>query len=140
MEAEFFLKLDGIKGDSTSAGHKGEIELLSWSLSSPQVSPRYSAGTEAGKVTATAFSVMKTNDGASYPLFLLNTNGDEIPNGVVTISRKGASSWLLRYKFTKLTVENIQWSGSGSSDDRPLEYVTFKFKDGKLDPHSTAPP
>ena len=31
-KTDFFLKLDGIKGESTDAKHKGEIEIESFSL------------------------------------------------------------------------------------------------------------
>jgi type VI secretion system secreted protein Hcp len=135
MGVEYFLKLDGIKGDSTRAGHEGEIELLSWKLSSWQGESRPvgSGGGGAGKVTITTFSVHKKTDSTSRSLFLLLNNGREIPTGVMTMYRQGASSWMLRYKFTKLTVEDV-YPGPDA------ESLVFKFKEGGLDPHSTAPP
>ena len=37
---DYFLKLDGIPGESTDAKHKGEIDVLSWSWGeSPEIAP-----------------------------------------------------------------------------------------------------
>ena len=30
-QADYFLKIPGVDGESTDAGHKNEIEILSWS-------------------------------------------------------------------------------------------------------------
>ena len=31
MATDYFLKIDGIKGESKDAKHKGEIDMLAWS-------------------------------------------------------------------------------------------------------------
>jgi type VI protein secretion system component Hcp len=31
MAEKWFLKIDGVEGESTDAAHKGEIDVLSWS-------------------------------------------------------------------------------------------------------------
>ena len=50
MVVDYFLKLDGIEGDSTDAKHKGELKLesFSWGLAQT-VAPARGAGGGAGK-------------------------------------------------------------------------------------------
>ena len=49
---DYFLKLDGIPGESIDAKHKGEIDVLSWSWgeSQPSAADRRAAARGAGKV------------------------------------------------------------------------------------------
>ena len=46
MASDIFLKVDGIKGESTDVNHKDEIEVLSWSWGVTQT-PGSSAGSGA---------------------------------------------------------------------------------------------
>ena len=38
MAVDYFLKLDGIQGESVDANHKDEIQILSWSWGGSQQS------------------------------------------------------------------------------------------------------
>ena len=40
MALDYFLKLDGIPGESVDAKHKGEIDVLSWSWGESQPTRR----------------------------------------------------------------------------------------------------
>ena len=39
MAVDYFLKLDGIEGESADSNHKNEIQIMSWSWGASQVSP-----------------------------------------------------------------------------------------------------
>ena len=51
MAVDFFLKLDGIKGESADAKHKDEIDIesFSWGMTQP-ASSHLAGGAGAGKV------------------------------------------------------------------------------------------
>ena len=49
MAVDFFLKIDGIPGESTDAKHKDEIDVLSWSWGANQTGTMsYGGGGGAG--------------------------------------------------------------------------------------------
>src|SRR5260370_11825073 len=58
--SDFFLKIDGIDGESHDAFHKGSLELESWNWGQSQPVSRSSGGSGAGKVQMeTFFCTMK---------------------------------------------------------------------------------
>ena len=52
MAVDYFLKLDGIQGESADTNHKDEIQIMSWSWGGSQVSSvAGTGGSGAGKAT-----------------------------------------------------------------------------------------
>ena len=67
---DYFLKLDGITGESADSKHKGEIEVLSFSFAESQVGPMgIGGGGGAGKVEMSDFSFTARTSKASPQLF-----------------------------------------------------------------------
>ena len=60
---DYFIKFDGIKGESADAKHKDEIDIESWSWGETHAGPRPGAAAAgAGKVSMQDFQfVMKLN-------------------------------------------------------------------------------
>ena len=59
MAVDYYLKLEGIEGESQDSSHKNEIQLLSWSWGASNVSSvAGTGGSGAGKVDLSDFSVM----------------------------------------------------------------------------------
>ena len=136
MAYDAFLKLDGIQGESQKDNHKQEIDLMSFSWgASNSSSVGTGTGASTGKVSVSDFSIMKTTDSSSPPLFQKCCDGTVIATGVVTLQRQtnqGAQAYLV-YNFTNVYVTSIQWSGSGGSGDSPMESVSFCFEKGTVD-------
>jgi type VI secretion system secreted protein Hcp len=126
---DYFLKLDGIEGESHDAKHKGEIDLESWSWGESQ-SGTHSAGGGggAGKVAMQDFHfVMKINK-ASPKLFLLCANGQHIKKAVLTCRKAGKDQQeFLKIEFTDLLVSSYQTGGSGHSDILPTDQISLNF-------------
>jgi len=126
---DYFLKLDGIEGESHDAKHKGEIDLESWSWGESQ-SGTHSAGGGggAGKVAMQDFHfVMKINK-ASPKLFLLCANGQHIKKAVLTCRKAGKDQQeFLKIEFTDLLVSSYQTGGSGHSDIVPTDQISLNF-------------
>ena len=136
MAYDAFLKLDGIQGESQKDNHKQEIDLMSFSWgASNSSSVGTGTGASTGKVSVSDFSIMKSTDSSSPPLFQKCCDGTVIATGVVTLQRQtnqGAQAYLV-YNFTNVYVTSIQWSGSGGSGDSPMESVSFCFEKGTVD-------
>ena len=136
MAYDAFLKLDGVKGESQKQNHAGEIDLMSFSWgASNSSSVGTGTGSSSGKVTVHDFSVTKTTDSSSAPMFQKCCDGTTFATAVVTLQRQtnsGAMAYLV-YNFTNVYVTSIQWSGSGGSGDTPMESVSFAFETCTID-------
>jgi type VI secretion system secreted protein Hcp len=97
-----FLKLDGIKGESADAKHKGEIDIssFSWGLSQTGVSGTGGGG-GAGKVKVHDISFTKKTDASSPLLFLNCANGAHIKEASFVVRKAGGAQ--LEYLKIKLT-------------------------------------
>ena len=51
-QVDYFLKIDGIDGESTDAKHKGEIDLQSWGFGASQSGTMHSGGGGGGRCEA----------------------------------------------------------------------------------------
>lgn len=126
---DYFLKLDGIEGESFDAKHKGEIDLESWSWGASQ-SGTFAAGGGggAGKVHMQDFHfVMKVNK-ASPRLMLACASGDHIKKAILTCRKAGKEQQeFMKVTFTDLLVSSYQTGGSGQGDVVPTDQISLNF-------------
>src|ERR1017187_870709 len=126
---DYFLKLNGIEGESKDSTHKNEIELESWSWGETQTGTGHAGGgAGAGKVAAQDFHfVMKVNK-ASPKLMLACANGEHIPDALLTCRKAGKDQQeFLKIKFTELLVSSYQTGGAGQSDIIPVDQISINF-------------
>lgn len=128
MATDFFLKIDGIEGESGDHKHKGEIELLSWSWGESQTgSSGHGSGAGAGKVSMQDFHfTMKVNK-ATPKLILACASGEHIKSATL-VSRKAGKDQqeYLTYKFSDVLVSSYQTGGSDGVDV-PTEQISFNY-------------
>jgi type VI secretion system secreted protein Hcp len=124
-----FLKLDGIKGESADAKHKGEIDItsFSWGLSQTGIQATGGGG-GAGKVAFQDISFIKKTD-ASSPLLMLNcANGTHIKEGNFVVRKAGGTQLeYLKLKLTDILVSSFKDHGSISGGDIPTESLSLNF-------------
>lgn len=132
MAVDFFLKLDGIQGESKADGHTDEIQILSFSLGGSQVtSVAGTGGSGAGKVDLSDLSIMKYYDKASPSVFKSLVSGTHIKTGVVTAVKAGANNKpFLKISFEELFVTSQQVS---ASSEVPTESVSFSYNKIKVE-------
>ncbi len=126
---DYFLKLDGIEGESEDKTHGKEIHIESWSFGEQQSgSMATGGGGGGGKVQMHDFHfVMKANT-ASPKLFLACASGEHIKKAVLTCRKAGKDQQeYLKWTFTDLLVSSYQTGGSGSSDVLPLDQISLNF-------------
>src|ERR1039457_226434 len=116
MAVDYYLKLDGITGESVSDGHKDEIQLLSFSWGGHNVtSVAGTGGSGAGKVDLSDLSVMKHVDKATTPMWKALVSGTHIKTGVLTAVKTGAGPGgkpFLTISLKELFVTSLQISAS----------------------------
>jgi type VI secretion system secreted protein Hcp len=132
MAVDYFLKLDGIQGESLDATHKDEIQIMSWSWGGSQVSSvSGTGGSGAGKVNLADLSIMTYFDKATPKLFKSLCAGAHIKTGVLTAIKSGAEGKpYLKVDFTELFVSSLQMSGG---DEVPTVSLSFSYNTIKID-------
>ena len=131
MATNFFLKLDGITGESTDSAHTGQIQVLSWSHSfnQPTSPTRSSAGSGTVEQANHAdFSITKYIDSSTDDILKACWTGKQIATGVFTGYRADGSGNGVNYlqiDFANVVISN--YSISGGTGDVPVETVTLSY-------------
>ena len=130
-----FLKLDGVEGESTDAGHKGEINIDSWSFGATHGTSAggSASGQAAGRSCFSDLNVTKRFDKASPVLFLKLATGAHIPKGVITVRKAGGT----QQEYLVLTMSDVIISSiqHGSGGDSPTESVSFNYSALNIEYH-----
>ena len=125
---DYFLKVEGIKGESTDDKHKEEIDVLSFSWGATQQgSSSLGGGGGAGKVVMNDFSFTKKVDKASPSLMLACADGTHIKT-VELVARKAGKEQqeYLKIKLSDVLVSKYQTGGS-QGDVVPVDQVSLNF-------------
>jgi len=130
---DVFLKLDGIKGESTDAQHLDtiEIESFSWGLSNTGAHASGGGG-GAGKVSMRDFT-FTTRLSKATPQLLMACAGTNTIKQAVLFVRKSGSDRSDYYTITleDVLVSSLSQTGQGSSstagDSMPMEQVALNF-------------
>jgi type VI secretion system secreted protein Hcp len=133
MAFDTYIKIDTVDGEATQAKHAKWIEIysFSWGASNPTTVGSGTAGLAAGKVSVSSFNVMKKTESSSAKLFAACCAGQHFKTATVEMSKatgtSGEQAVFLKYVFTDVMVESVQWSGSSGGDDTPTESVSLAF-------------
>ena len=125
---DYFLKLDGIDGESTDDKHKNEIDVESWSWGESNMGTHAGGGGGgAGKVQMRDFSfTMKVNK-STPKLMLACANGQHIKEAKLTCRKAGGDQQeYMVIKFADLLVSSYQTGGS-SGDVVPTDQISMNF-------------
>ena len=128
MAVDMFLKLDGVKGESTDSKHKGEIEIMSFSWGASQTGAHGSGGGGgAGKVSMNDFSFVKELDTATPQFMEMICSGQSAGSAVLTLRKAGEKPLeYLKIKMTDVLISSYQTGGAGATGI-PVEQVSFSF-------------
>jgi type VI secretion system secreted protein Hcp len=123
---DYFLKIDGIEGESADATHKGEIDLESWAWGE---SHAHSPGTGGGvgKVTMNDFTFTTKVSKASPRLFLACAEGSHIKAAWLT-ARRGAgkaAEYFLKWRFSDLLISSYRTGAV--ANEAPVDGISFNF-------------
>jgi type VI secretion system secreted protein Hcp len=131
MAVDYYLKLDGIEGESKVTGYEKQIQLLSFSWGGSQItSVAGTGGSGAGKVDLSDLSIMKHYDKASIKVFESLVKGSHIKTGVMCAQKAGGKGAYLKISLEELFVTSVQDS---ASSEIPTESVSFSYNKIKIE-------
>jgi len=131
--SDYFLKIEGVDGESKDDKHKNEIEIESWSFGASQSgSMAAGGGGGAGKVSMQDFTFTKSLDKSSPKLFEALATGQHLKEAKLVL-RSGGGSQLeyLVITFSDVLISSYSTGGS-SGDDRPTESISLNFAQIKM--------
>jgi type VI secretion system secreted protein Hcp len=148
--ADYFLKLDGIEGESTNAKHAGWLDVDSWSWGENQpVQPATGSGASVGKVHFQDFHFTTRVSKASPKLFLACASGQHVKQAQLVGVKAGKTQQeFLTWTFSDVLITAYETGGAEGSD-APFDSVSMNFSkatiaykaqkaDGSLDNAVTA--
>jgi type VI secretion system secreted protein Hcp len=140
-QSDFFLKLDGIEGESADDKHKGEIDLLSWSWGETNAgSMAHGGGGGSGRVAVQDFHFVMRLQKASPKLMQACASGQHIGNAELACRKAGGKQEdYLKIKFGDVMCSSYQAGGSNGSPDLNdqvslnFSKIEFEYKEQKAD-------
>ena len=130
MASDIFLKLEGIKGEATAAGHAEEIELLAWSFGLSNSGSGTGAGAGAGKASFSDLSFTAHLDASAPPLMQACATGKHFAKAQL-IQRKAGGTQL---EYIKIELEEVfVTSVAGGGAEHPSVNYTLSFSKIKFE-------
>ena len=122
---DYYLKIEGIKGESKDKTHKDEIEIQSFSWGAVQSgSASQGGGMGSGRVQMHDFNFTKTFDVGSSKTFLACATGEHKASAVLTCRKAGSEQQeFLVVTFTDILISSYNLTGG----DSPMEQISFNF-------------
>jgi type VI secretion system secreted protein Hcp len=132
-QVDYFLKFDGIKGESADAKHKDEIDIESWSWGETHAAAAPAGGGGgAGKVQMQDFHFVMHFNKASVNLMQACATGQHIKDATLSARKAGKEQTdYLTIKFWDVLISSYQTGGSEQAAGTPTDAVSFNF--AKLD-------
>ncbi|MFC0588212.1 type VI secretion system tube protein Hcp [Novosphingobium aquiterrae] len=112
----YFIKIDGISGDSTSKGHEGWLDLSSFSLAAfNPVSLTAGSGASAGRISFSDLSMILSGSTALAELLALNVAGSEI-RGIEIEGVAAGGQVVYDLTLNHVLVTSVAMNGSEGAD------------------------
>jgi type VI secretion system secreted protein Hcp len=126
---DYFLKIEGVQGESTDDKHKNEIDVESWSWGESNAGTfSTGGGGGAGKVSMQDFHfVMKMNK-ATPKLMLACASGEHIKKAELVCRKAGKEQQeYLKIVLSDVLVSSYQTGGSAGSSVVPMDQISLNF-------------
>jgi type VI secretion system secreted protein Hcp len=127
MAIDYFLRIDGVSGESLDAKHKGEIDVESWSWGETNPGPPGAGGGGAGKVQMQDFNFTAKFSKASPNLVLACASGKHLKSAVLTARKAGKGQQeFLTFSLSDVLVSAYQ-TGGAEGEVVPADSVSLNF-------------
>jgi len=127
MKERYFLRIDGIEGESTDDRHAREIDVSTWSWGAAAASGSTSSG-RVGKATLQDLRIVKRIDVATPKLIESCVTGKHLPRAVlagVRWSGDGDADEFLRDELEDVTVTSVDHA---DADTEPVEQISLAYR------------
>jgi len=132
---DYFLKIDGVDGESTDAKHKNEIsvESFSWSERQLDAGGGSGGGGGAGKVDPADFQYTSRLTKASPRLLVACATGEHFKKAVLSGRKAGKAQFeFLSITFTDVLVSSYATSDASEDERTPTDQVSLSFASLRL--------
>lgn len=133
--SDYFLKLDGIKGETGDSKMADAIDILSWSWGEVNgAAVGQGGGLGAGKVSMNDVTVMLKMNKAAPALLKACATGQHIAKAEVIARRAGGKQEeFLKIALEQVLVSSYQETGSGGFDPVPSITISLNFAKFKME-------
>lgn len=129
--ADYYLKIEGVTGESMSVGLEDQMQLRSWSWgASNSGSAVQGTGLGTGKVSLQDFHFVIENGKATPQLLLACAKGDHKKEAILTCRKSGGGGEPYTYykiTFKDTLISSFQEGGSDGSDMLPTVQISFNY-------------
>lgn len=127
--SDIHLKLDAIKGESTSQQHADEIDVESWSWGvTNAAAPATGGGAGAGRAHFQDLTFTHRVDRASPALWKACATGKHVKDGTLSVAHGGpAQQDYLTIKLKDIVVTAVALADVANDAQVPLESVSLAF-------------
>lgn len=127
-QSDFFLKIDGVEGESQDDKHKNEIHISSFLMAASNAgSGGSNQGSGVGKARIHDMHVTKQVDKSSPNIFLNCVTGKHHPKAVIVARKAGETP----HEYLKITMEEVFISGyhlkARGGGKIPTEHFALNF-------------
>lgn len=130
MASDYFLKLDGIKGESADSKHKDEIDVESYSWGESRIDDKG----DKKALSVSDFNFVMRMNRASAQLAEACNAGKQIQSGYFTARKAGEQQVeFLKLTFTDILISSYQSAGSGGSAEGPMDAASLSFGSMKIE-------
>jgi type VI secretion system secreted protein Hcp len=126
---DYFLRIDGVPGESVDAKHKGEIEIEAWSWgeTNPRPPGGVGGGAGAGKVQVQDFNFTSKISKATPTLLLACASGKHFKSALLTARKAGKpQAEFLTFSLSDVLVSSYQTAGS-EGEVVPMDSFALNF-------------
>lgn len=138
---DYFLKVDGVAGESHDATHRGAIELSSWEWSALNIGTmRFGGGGGAGRARMDDFRFSMRTNTATPKLVERLASGEHIPRAVLICRKAGT----MTHEYLRITFEDcvvsmyaVEAVANGVNPEESISLnfakVTFEYREQQAD-------
>jgi type VI secretion system secreted protein Hcp len=127
---DYFLNIEGIKGESTDSKHKDTIDIQSWSFSENNMGDSaHGGGGGAGKVVMSDMHFVARYSKASPILFLNCATGEHLKKATLTCRKAGGKQEeYLKVTLSDLLISSYQTGGTSHGDTSlPVDQFALSY-------------
>jgi type VI secretion system secreted protein Hcp len=128
-QVDFFLKLEGVPGESTDDKHKGEIDVesFSWGVTNTGTAG-HGGGQGGGKALAQDAQFTKRTDKSSPVLMIGCATGQHFKEALLTVRKAGGTQLeYLKFKLEGVMVTSYQTMGAPGGGGVVQESFALNF-------------
>ena len=134
---DYFLEIEGVRGDSNADGYEGQIEVTDWSWSQTANISSESGAASERRLAVDPMRISKWADRATPRLMLACANGEQFERVILRCIRNvPIRTDVLRITLTEAEISSYAVNGPASNVvkdqppnvDRPREEIGFSFR------------